>query len=162
MTVLEFNSSLENIREPLFYFSGRFYKQEDDRLDLVQETLTKAFVYKDKFDLSTNFKAWIFTIMKNTFINEYRKAEKRKNVSRLDDSNIYDYNFVETTTPIEIIHQQEIEKVIESLDVKYRKPFLMHFEGFKYEEIAEEMDLPIGTVKSRIHTARKMLAKSYN
>jgi RNA polymerase sigma-70 factor (ECF subfamily) len=161
MTTLEFSTQLMSFKDSLYYFSSRFYKNVQDREDLVQETLAKAFNYKDKFNAGTNFKAWIFTIMKNTFINEYKKNQKMKENSTTDDVYQYEKNFVDYNSPIDVINKMEFELKIESLDKKFSTPLKMYHEGYKYEEIAEQENLPLGTIKNRIHAARQLLISAY-
>lgn len=162
MTAIEFNQMVIGVRDQLFYFSSRFYKSEDDRLDLVQETIVKALHYRDKFYPGTNFRAWVFTIMKNTFINEYKKNQKRQLLTSSTDVYDNERNFVDKETPHHIYQKNEFHSQVHNLNEKYRDPLKMYHEGYKYDEIAEKLDLPIGTVKNRIHTARHLLINSYN
>ena len=107
----------------------------------------------------TNLKAWLYTIMKNTFINNYRRAVKTKTI--IDTTaDLYYINIPQDSgiaSPESTLNSQEIKEVISDLEEEYRIPFMMYFEGFKYKEIADELNLPIGTVKSRIFIARKKL-----
>jgi RNA polymerase sigma-70 factor (ECF subfamily) len=128
-------------------------------MDLTQETMTKAFYNHDKFREGTNMKAWLYTIMKNIFINNYRRQQH--NLVTTDDTenqyyinshsqrtgNLGDRNFI----------LRDIQRAISSLSKNLRIPFEMAFEGYKYEEIARHMRVPLGTVKIRIHNARKKL-----
>jgi RNA polymerase sigma-70 factor, ECF subfamily len=161
MEAINFDKMLIEMRDPLYYFSSRFYHSEDDRMDLVQETMTKAFYYKEKFSMGTNFKAWVFTIMKNTFINEYKKTQKRKESTSSEDIYENARNFVEHETPHHILQKSEFDDKVSSLDSKFSDPLQRYHEGYKYEEIAAEMELPLGTVKNRIHTARQILVNVY-
>jgi len=119
----------------------------------------KAIIHKDKFDPATNLKAWIYTIMKNTFINKYRKDVK---VNTIID-NTKDLYYLNNSSQSDIVtpdskyNHSELVRVIENLEDEHRIPFQMHFQGYKYKEIAETLNLSIGTVKSRIFFSRKKL-----
>jgi len=126
---------------------------------LYQETAYRAINNKDKFRAGTNFKAWLFTIMKNIFINNYRKKSKSKTIIDSTD-NLYYINSGSSIVGNKAnsnIMMKELTKIIDSLDDGIRIPFIMHYHGYKYQEIADHLDLPIGTVKSRIFFARKDL-----
>ena len=160
MTALEFNHKLLGLKDKLQYFAYSLTANHDDADDLIQDTFLKAITHKDKFDPATNMKAWTYTIMKNTFINNYRKARRANTI--IDDSqDLYFINSNQQTisiSPDSEFNHGEIMKSIRSLDRDQRVPFEMHVEGYKYKEIAEELNLPIGTVKSRIFLARKKLS----
>ena len=131
-------------------------------MKLLQETYLKAYKYYERFSEGTNFKAWLFKIMKNTFINNYRRKKKSKTiVDQSEDlyylSNAKDQN---DRNPSAIYHAKEIIAEVNSMQAEYRVPFTMHSEGYKYKEIAEYLNLPIGTVKSRIFLARQKLMTS--
>jgi RNA polymerase sigma-70 factor (ECF subfamily) len=131
----------------------------DDAQDLVQETMLKALRYKSKFSEGTNFSAWMHTIMKNTFINNYRRKKKRLVVTDDTENQFYLNNAKYTSdfSSEQLALYKEICKTVENLDNKYKTPFQMHFDGYKYHEIADRLELPVGTVKSRIFTARTLL-----
>lgn len=159
MTRAEFQTGIIQLKAPLKAFALNLTRDRDDALDLVQETYFRALSNQDKFHDGTNLKAWLLTIMKNIFINNYRKASKRNTVADASD-NLYLLN-----AGVEVAGNQaekdfvmrDLIKAINRLDEEYRKPFIMHYHGYKYEEIAEEMRLPLGTVKSRIFFARKQM-----
>lgn len=122
--------------------------------DLLQDTLIKAWTYREKFTTGTNFKAWCAVIMRNTFINEYHKTRRRSRLSaqilpRQEQT-------VENDAEAQLTYK-EVERLVQSLHDIYRQPFCLHVDGYSYEEIAQYMQLPIGTIKSRIHTARQWL-----
>ena len=159
MTTLEFSYSLEKLSSSLKPFAMKLTRDIDDANDLLQDTMVKAFTNKDKFTEGTNLKAWLYTIMKNTFITNYQRMVRRG-------------TFVDTTDNLHYINSSDslidnglfgnftmddIQEAIQTLDEVYRTPFLMHFRGFKYHEIADKLQIPIGTVKNRIHIARKLL-----
>ncbi len=130
--------------------------------DLLQETYLKALSSKDKFIEFTNFEAWAYTIMKNTFINNYRKAVRQRTIVDTTKDLYYLNNSKESGSvkPDSSIQQKEINQHIDDLQDELKIPFLMHTRGFKYKEIAEELNLKIGTVKSRIFFTRKKLMES--
>jgi len=159
MSKPEFQQELLTLRKPLSYFALQLTANDDDAQDLLQETMLKAITYRDKFREKTNLKAWLYTIMKNTFINNYRRSvkantiiDKTEDLYYLNQSRPHDDQAPETN-----FNLKEVTKVVNALEDDYRVPFLMHFKGFKYKEIADQLNLPIGTVKSRIFLARKKL-----
>jgi RNA polymerase sigma-70 factor (ECF subfamily) len=159
MTATDFNTRLISLQDNLKYFAKSLTSNEDDANDLMQETFLKAIQYKDKFDPATNLKAWTYTIMKNTFINNYRKNMRKSTfVDTTDDLYYLNVNNkAEDSVPDTQYFKDEISRKIESLEDEHRIPFKMHFEGYKYKEIAEVLNLSIGTVKSRIFFSRKKL-----
>ncbi len=161
MSTIEFNNTLVHLQSHLTAFAMRFTRNEEDAKDLTQETMLKAIIYKDYYAQQTNFKAWVFTIMRNIFINQYNRSKK--------SGSIFDHKSeFETLSntpgnqmdPLNYITNKEISRQISILGDEYKIPFNMHFEGFKYKEIADKLDIPIGTVKSRIFLARQKLMDS--
>lgn len=159
MTTLEFSYSLNKLSSTLKPFALKLTRDMDDANDLLQDTMVKAFTNRDKFTEGTNLKAWLYTIMKNTFITNYQRMVRRG-------------TFVDTTDNLHYINSSDsqiendaygnfamddIQYAIKKLDDVYKTPFMMHFRGFKYHEIADKLQIPIGTVKNRIHIARKLL-----
>jgi RNA polymerase sigma factor (sigma-70 family) len=159
MTAIEFNYQLTNLSGNLERFAMSLTSNHEDALDLLQETFAKAITYRDKFEDNTNLKAWTFTIMKNTFINNYRRAVKANTTfDNTDDLYFLNLNKEATSnTPDSEFTVKEIQKSIDELDDEFKKPFLLHTQGFKYKEIADQLNLKIGTVKSRIFFTRKKL-----
>lgn len=150
----------------LYNFALRMTGDADDADDLVQETYLKAFRFFDKFEKGTNAKAWLFRILKNSYINEYRKVKKEP--SKVDYNDIE--NFYENIKSSEVksnhlvedvfnnLLDDEISAAISSLPEDFKTVIILSdIEGFTYEEIADFVDCPIGTVRSRLHRARKML-----
>ena len=141
MTSYEFNNSLIEMRTNMQRFAMSLTSDRDTALDLVQDTYLKAITYKDKFVDYTNLKAWVFTIMKNTFINNYRRNIKENTI--IDGTQ--DLYFINKPhdkgiiSPESIYSEGEIEKAIDSLDDEFKIPFRMHIEGYQYKEIAEEL-----------------------
>ncbi len=152
--------------DAVYNFALRMTGDEDDADDLVQETYLKAFRFFDKFEKGTNCKAWLFRILKNSFINDYRKTTKEPHKVDYDDVQ----NFYENikADEVETQHYEEdafanlldddVSKAITELPEDFRTVVILSdIEGFTYEEIADFVDIPVGTVRSRLHRARKML-----
>lgn len=162
MTTIEFNHKLLSLEQSLKNFAYSLTMNGDDANDLVQDTFLKAITYRDKFQPNTNLKAWAYTIMKNTFINNYRKKVREKSfVDTTDD--LYFLNLTDSIvheSPDSALRTKEISKSVKKLTNDHRIPFEMHTRGYKYKEIAEHMNLSIGTVKSRIFFSRKKLMES--
>ncbi len=159
MTSMEFNSKLSGLTTLLHSFAYNLTKNSEDAKDLYQETSFRALSNREKFQPGTNFKAWMFTIMKNIFINNYRKKVKANTILDTTDNQYYLNSGRHSTSNAAEgdIMLKELNALVSALDDSIRIPFLMHFEGFKYQEIADELLLPLGTVKSRIFFARKEL-----
>jgi RNA polymerase sigma-70 factor (ECF subfamily) len=167
MSHLEFTSRYGKLEAMLKLFAIRLTKDEEDAQDLLQETAYKAFKYRNLYEPQTNLRAWLMTIMRNTFINDYRKQKRRQslndqaeNLSLLNTGARDARNQGESNVIV-----KEIHAMINQLEEWARIPFLLHYQGYKYDEIAQELDIPLGTVKSRIFFARKrlkeMIAESY-
>ena len=159
MSTLEFYSNLNKVTTVLKSFAYNLTQNVEDARDLYQETAYRAIKNKEKFNPGTNFKAWLMTIMKNIFINNYRKKMKQNTIIDKTD-NQYFINSSGNATQNEAessILMKEITAMIEVLEDGLKIPFMMHYQGFKYQEIADKMELPLGTVKSRIFFARREL-----
>ena len=159
MTAIEFNTSFYGLTSSLNSFAYNLTKNHEEAKDLYQETAFRAMTNRDKFRPGTNLKAWLFTIMKNIFINNYRK--KSKSATIIDNTdNLFFINSGSVTLANDAgtnMVMAELEGMIESLDDNIKIPFMMHYLGHKYQEIAEHLSLPLGTIKSRIFFARKEL-----
>ena len=127
--------------------------------DLIQETLYRALANKEKYNDGTNIKAWMYTIMRNIFINNYRKSAKQKTVfDNTPNDFLLDYNQFTTANAAETnLGLKEIKEAVYQLPEIFKNPFELYFEGYKYHEIADMLAEPLGTIKSRIHFARKLL-----
>jgi RNA polymerase sigma-70 factor (ECF subfamily) len=162
MTVVEFNHQLVSLEKRLSWLALSLTSNKEDAKDLTQETMVKALTYRDKFEEDTNLTAWTFTIMKNTFINNYRRAV-RMNMTFDNTDDLYYLNLnikSKSDSPESNYTVKEIQKNIHNLDEDLKIPFLLHTQGYKYKEIAVRLSLKMGTVKSRIYFARKKLMES--
>lgn len=159
MSTIEFNQLLITNAEFLRPFAITLTHDNEIAKDLFQETLFRALANKEKYNVGTNIKAWLYTIMRNIFINNYRKKARQNTV--LDNSPnefLLDYNQTTSSNSAEATLQlKEIQASIHQLPEIFKKPFLLYFDGFKYHEIAGMLKEPLGTIKSRIHFARKLL-----
>ncbi|HYJ63624.1 MAG TPA: RNA polymerase sigma factor [Parafilimonas sp.] len=145
--------------ESLKPFAITLTRDSEDAKDLFQETLYRALANEDKYSIGTNIKAWLYTIMRNIFINSYRKKSKQNIVTDVS-ANEFLLNSAKATTAndaVASLNMQEIYKVINNLPEIFKSPFMLHYDGFKYDEIAVILHEPLGTIKSRIHFARKLL-----
>ena len=152
--------------DALYTFAYHLTYNEEDANDLVQETYLKAYRFLDRYEAGTNAKAWLFRILKNAFINEYRKKSKQPNRVDIDEvTNIRDEEDTNYSSYLDLREEMfqgmmgdEVTNAINSLPVDFRAVILLcDIEGFTYEEIAKIVDIPIGTVRSRLHRARNML-----
>ena len=164
MTTLEFDNKLNQLSAILHSFAYNLTKDSEAARDLYQETAYRAIKNREKFSPGTNLKAWLFTIMKNIFINDYRRRMKANTIIDTTDNQYYINSGKNTVRngAYSNIMLDELEGMVGGLDDSTRVPFQMHYEGFKYQEIADELELPLGTVKSRIFFARKELKGMIN
>ena len=158
MSTNEFYNFIDDVQSPLKSFAMSLTKDFEDSKDLFQETVYKALKNKEKFRIGTNFKAWIMTLMRNTFINNYRRKKRIKTQFQPSDS----FHFEMASSAVlnkgeSNMANAELMKILDSIDEKLRKPFWMYYLGMSYNEIAEALETPLGTVKSRIFFARKEL-----
>lgn len=158
MSTYEFQQHLVGLRQQLYYFALSLTKDRENAQDLLQESMLRALTNRDKFQDNTNFKAWLCTIMKNTFINEHRRGKRTGALmERMETERTGPHRVETTTSPESSVKLREIDNSLSRLDDTFREPFRMHHDGFKYHEIADQLGIPIGTVKSRIHQARHRL-----
>ena len=154
-----FQNNLMSLQDNMLNFAYMLTSNRDDAYDLLQDTTRKALNNEDKYAENTNFKGWVFTIMRNIFINNYRKSVRTATVVDTTD-NLYHLNISQNSgldAPEGSYTVNEIQEAIDALADDLRIPISMHVSGYKYQEIADEMHLPLGTVKSRIHAARQIL-----
>jgi RNA polymerase sigma-70 factor, ECF subfamily len=163
---IEFEREAVPHMDALYNFALKMTGDSDDANDLLQETYLKAFRFFDKFEKGTNCKAWLFSIMKNTFINTYRKQSKEPDkVDYEDIENFYENIKASSTDDAHLekeifdnLLDDELSEAISGLPEDFRTVILLcDIEGYSYEEIADFVDIPVGTVRSRLHRARKML-----
>ena len=163
MGTAKFQSNLMSLQANMLNFAYMLTSNRDDAYDLLQDTTLKALDNEDKFTEGTNFKGWVFTIMRNIFINNYRRGARQATVVDTTE-NLYLLNIAQDSgmeTPDGSYSVSEISDSINDLPEEFRIPFSMHVAGYKYNEIAEHMQLPLGTVKSRIFFARKKLQQRF-
>ena len=152
MNTYSFRKDLLAVQEELLRFAYKLTADREEANDLLQETSLKALDNEDKYEPDTNFKGWMYTIMRNIFINNYRKIVREQTFVDQTD-NLYhlsmpqDSGFASTEGAYDL---KEMHRIVNSLPRDYKVPFSMHVSGFKYREIAERLGLPLGTVKSRI------------
>ncbi|MFD2598566.1 RNA polymerase sigma factor [Sphingobacterium corticis] len=162
MNKLDFNTLVVQHSDSLKSYARNFTKDGDDANDLVQDTLLKAVTYFKNFREGTNLKGWLYTIMKNTFINNYRRVVKTNSFITKEEE-ISNANLVVSATHNKGVNKfmmEDINSALGKLSEDYYVPFTMYYEGYKYHEIADHLAIPIGTVKTRIHVARKAMKKT--
>lgn len=155
MSTQEFNSLVLNNAGGLKPFAITLTKDHENARDLCQATLCKAFTYRDKYEPGTNIKAWLFTIMRNIFINDYRRNNRKKLVMDTVKQSVSPYA-LSSELPVRM---KEINAAIYHLPSIFKKACLLYLHGYKYHEIALALNEPLGTIKSRIHFAKKLLQK---
>ena len=159
MATLDFNQMLLSNAEFLRPFAITLTRDSETAKDLFQETMFRALANREKYNVGTNIKAWLYTIMRNIFINNYRRKSKQNTVfDNTPNDFLLDFNQVTTAnTAVSNINMKEVHAAIFNLPEIFKNPFQLYFEGYKYHEIAEILTEPLGTIKSRIHFARKLL-----
>lgn len=159
MSTLEFDQMLMTNAEFLRPFAVTLTHDTEAAKDLCQETLYRALANKDKYNVGTNIKAWMYTIMRNIFINNYRRKAKHATIfdSTPEDFLLNVNQGAVANEAIARLNHKEVQQAIHQLPAIFRNPFLLYFDGYKYHEIAEMLKEPLGTIKSRIHFARKLL-----
>jgi RNA polymerase sigma-70 factor (ECF subfamily) len=163
MANTNFKEELIKAQDDLSRYAFKLTSDREEANDLLQDTLLKALDNEEKYLPDTNFKAWVYTIMKNIFINNYRKVirdqtfiDKTENNHHINSSQDSTSDYSECSYDC-----KEIYRLLNSLSDEYRIPFTMHIAGFKYREIAIKLDLPLGTVKSRIFFTRQKLQEIF-
>lgn len=160
MSTIEFNQLLVSNADFLKPFAITLTRDNEAAKDLFQETLYRAISNADKYNVGTNIKAWLYTIMRNIFINNYRRKAKQNTIF---DSTPNDYLINSSQSAVignnaeSNLRLKDIQQAVHGLPEIFRNPFLLYFDGFKYHEIADMLHEPLGTIKSRIHFARKLL-----
>lgn len=160
MNKSEFINQITFSRTSLLGFAVKLTRNQEDANDLMQETTYRAFKNLSSFKPNTNFKAWISTIMRNTFINKYRKDKRRYAIgNNLEEERQIKLKAVVQNQGESNRTVEELIALVSQLKEDLKRPFLLRYSGYKYEEIAERLDLPLGTVKSQIFYARKQLKR---
>ncbi len=159
MSGIEFNNIVINNAEYLKPFAVTLTRDQETAKDLLQETMYRALANKEKYNVGTNIKAWLYTIMRNIFINDYRRKAKQATVL---DNGVNDFLLDSNQHAVgnkaeSVLQLKEIQQAVYKLPDIFRNPFMLYFEGYKYNEIANMLHEPLGTIKSRIHFARKLL-----
>lgn len=157
-----FTQQLNSFSGSLHAFALTFTRDDEDARDLVQDTMVKAIRYSGLYEEGTNMKGWLFTILRNTFINNYRKNSRSGEIFTVCEE-ISSAQLKKSASVNEGENKcvmDDIQYALKKLQPEYYIPFIRYFEGFKYHEIAEELNIPLGTVKTRIHVARGILKKS--
>jgi RNA polymerase sigma factor (sigma-70 family) len=159
MSGLEFNNVIINNAEYLKPFAVTLTRDQETAKDLLQETMYRALANKEKYHVGTNIKAWMYTIMRNIFINDYRRKAKQSTVL---DNGVNDFLLDSNQHAVgnkaeANLQMKEIKQALHNLPHIFRNPFMLYFEGYKYNEISDMLNEPLGTIKSRIHFARKLL-----
>lgn len=155
MSAQEFEQAVLQNADTLKPFAITLTKDQEDAKDLCQETLCKAFAYRDKYEPGTNIKAWLFTIMRNIFINDYRRSKRKQVVMDVVKRSSVSHPFSSEMA----VRIREINGAIHMLPFIFKRACLLYLHGYKYHEIALALNEPLGTVKSRIHFAKRMLQK---
>ena len=157
-----FMYDLVQLQEQLFYYALQLTEDREDALDLVQETSYKALKNRNRLHNNDHIRAWLYTILKNTYINYLRSSHYRQLTHNSEELNNYaSQSGGYYGAPYEQLEQKELHEIIEMLPGAYEKPIKMFLSGFSYKEIAKQMNIPIGTVKSRIHLGKKQIRKVY-
>ena len=159
MRTANFAQDLLSVQTELLNFAYKLTADREEANDLLQETSLKALDNEDKYTAETNFKGWIYTIMRNIFINNYRKALRDQTYVDQTDNQFYlNQNIdIEGDSTEGSYDLKEMRRIVNALPKEYRIPFSMYVSGFKYREIADKLGLPLGTVKSRIYFTRQKL-----
>ncbi|MCD7815677.1 MAG: RNA polymerase sigma factor [Bacteroides sp.] len=159
MRTANFAQNLLSLQPELLNFAYKLTADHEEANDLLQETSLKALDNEDKYTDETNFKGWIYTIMRNIFINNYRKALRDQTyVDTTDNQYFLNQGIDVEVDSTEVAYDlKEIRHIVNGLSKEYRVPFAMYVSGFKYREIAERLGLPLGTAKSRIYITRQKL-----
>ena len=162
MSTFEFNQLLLSNSDFLKPFAFTLTRDNESAKDLIQETLYRALANKEKYHAGTNVKAWMYTIMRNIFINNYRRRTKQYTIFDTTSNDILlNYNQTAVHNQAESnVELKDIQAAVHTLPDIFKNPFIMYFEGFKYNEIASVLKEPLGTIKSRIHFARKLLKQT--
>lgn len=158
-----FTYDLIKLQEQLYYYALQLTEDREDALDLVQETSFKALKNRNRLHNNDHIRAWLYTILKNTYINYLRSSHFRQLIHDTDELYNHAIKSGEGSEgmPDEQLINKELHEIIRMLPGAYEKPIMLFLAGFSYKEIAQKMNIPIGTVKSRIHLGKKQIRKAY-
>lgn len=156
MSTQEFTNLVLTHADGLKPFAITLTRDHEEAKDLYQETLFKAFAHREKYQQGTNIKAWLSTIMRNIFINDYRRDGRKKQII---DAIAYTEKNQPGTSAETMLRLREINTAIYHLPSIFKSACLLYLDGYKYNEIAVALNEPLGTIKSRIHFAKKLLQK---
>lgn len=158
-----FGGQLVNLQEQLFFYALQLTENQEDAMDLVQETSYKALKNRSRLHTDEHIRAWLYTILKNTYINYLRSSHHRQLVYDTEDMNQIQSQTrtAPEESPDSRLIRKELYEIIKMLPVVYEKPIRMFLTGYSYKEISKQMNIPIGTVKSRIHLGKKQIRKVY-
>ena len=160
MKTQEFKAHVNKIENLLFGFAMRLTRNRENAKDLMQETLMRCFDNRHRFKNGTNFKSWATTVMYNSFVNHYRKSKTRNKVEKpIEDFNYMVQNQSNEGNIYSMITLKELKGIVNKLTDDYKIPFTMFVDGYHYDEISNKLNVPMGTIKSRIFYARKKLQK---
>jgi RNA polymerase sigma-70 factor (ECF subfamily) len=159
----QFAGNLVQMQDQLFYYALQLTEDREDAMDLVQETSYKALKNRTRLHDSEHIRAWLYTILKNTYINYLRSSHYKQLVHDSDELNQLSTQGATTTSdlPDDLLVKKELHDMIRLLPRAYEKPIEMFLTGYSYKEISQQMNIPIGTVKSRIHLGKKQIRKVY-
>ncbi len=160
---VRFNSSLLDLQNQLYYYALQLTSNTEDARDLVQETSYKALKNQHLLHSDKHVRAWLYTILKNSYINQIRSSHKRQMVSETADSTGISSNspIPAEESPDRIYEREELLAIIGKLPLAFSQPLKLHLSGYAYKEISKILAIPIGTVKSRIHLSKKLLRDCY-
>lgn len=157
-----FQYDLVQLQEQLFYYALQLTEDREDARDLVQETSFKALKNRKRLHNNDHIRAWLYTILKNTYINYLRSSHYRQLIHDSEELNNFPVQGSGSHgAPYDQLEKKELNEIISMLPGDYEKPIRMFLSGYSYKEIANRMNIPIGTVKSRIHLGKKQILKVY-
>ena len=158
-----FNGSLVGMQKQLYYYALQLTDDREYALDLVQETSYKALKNRKRLHSTDHIRAWLYTILKNTYINYLRSSHNRHLAYDSDEVSLFSDSEKETGSPLPdvVMQRKELREIINLLPGAYEKPINLMLSGYSYKEIAQQMDIPIGTVKSRIHLGKQRIRRTY-
>ncbi|MCK5137008.1 MAG: sigma-70 family RNA polymerase sigma factor [Bacteroidales bacterium] len=159
-----FTGNLVNMQAQLYYYALQLTEDREDARDLVQETSYKALKNQTRLHNNEHIRAWLYTILKNTYINYLRSSHYRQLVHDTDELNQHSAQPKDSWEglPDELLMKKELHEIIKLLPREYEKPIQLFLTGYSYKEISQHMCIPIGTVKSRIHLGKKRIRKVYS